>query len=252
MSARTPVIAGNWKMHKTTTEAHRYVNELVELIRGVEGVEVVLCPPYTSLPEVTALAAGSGMRVAAQNMHFEESGAFTGEISAAMLVDIGVSDVILGHSERRQYFAESDDDLARKVPAALAAGIRPILCVGESDEEREAGQTEEKLERQVTRDLEAVSGEQAAGIIVAYEPIWAIGTGKTATPAIAGDACGFIRETLAGMFGRETAEAVRILYGGSVKPNNIGELMAEEHIDGALVGGACLDPGDFSQIVRFG
>lgn len=251
MSQRKPVIAGNWKMNKTTTDAREYVAELTGLVTANEDVEIVLCPPATSLAEVSGLLSDSFMIVAAQNMHFEESGAFTGEISAPMLEDIGVTDVILGHSERREYFCENDNDLAKKVKMAIASGIRPILCVGETDDERESGQTEEKLRHQVTTDLSGVTADQLPGIIIAYEPIWAIGTGKTATPEIAQKACAFIRELLGEQFGEEPASRVRILYGGSVKPGNIGELMAEEDIDGALVGGACLSADDFSQIVNF-
>lgn len=251
MSQRIPVIAGNWKMHKTTTEARDYVSELTALVRGKEGVEIVLCPPAISLSAVCGMLADSDIIVAAQNMHFEDSGAYTGEISAPMLADIGATDVILGHSERREYFCENDDDLARKVRAAIDARIRPILCVGETDAEREAGKTEEKLKRQISTDLSAVSAEELPGLIIAYEPIWAIGTGKTATPEIAQQACSYIRKLLAGQFGEDAAEQVRILYGGSVKPGNISELMAEMDIDGALVGGACLSADNFSQIVNF-
>ncbi len=252
MSQRTSVIAGNWKMNKTTSDARIYVEELIGLVAGKEGVEIILCPPFTCLAEVNAMLEGTDVRVSAQNMHFEELGAYTGEISAGMLTDIGVTDVILGHSERREHFCEDDESLAKKVPAAIDAGIRPILCVGESDEEREAGSTETKLERQLTQDLAGISGGQLAGIIVAYEPIWAIGTGKTATPQIAQEACAFIRKTLAGEFTPAAAAQVRILYGGSVKPGNITELMVEEDIDGALVGGACLTASDFARIVDFG
>lgn len=251
MSQRTPVIAGNWKMHKTTTEARDYVTELTDLVSGREGIEIVLCPPATSLAAVSGMLADSDLAVAAQNMHFEASGAYTGEISAPMLKDIGVTDVVLGHSERREYYCENDDDLAKKVKVAMDAGIRPILCVGETDEEREAGRTEEKLIRQISTDLSEVSADQLPGIIIAYEPIWAIGTGKTATPEIAQQACSYIREQLAERFGEDAAAQVRILYGGSVKPGNISELMAEEDIDGALVGGACLSADDFSQIVNY-
>ncbi len=251
MSKRIPVIAGNWKMNKTSTEAKQYVSELSGMVAGKQGVEIVLCPPATSLAAVSEMLGGSDIIVAAQNMHFENSGAYTGEISPAMLKDIGVTDVILGHSERRQYFCERDEDLEKKAVAAIEAGLRPILCVGETDAEREAGETEEKLRRQISTDLSGITAEQLPGIIIAYEPIWAIGTGKTATPQIAQEACSFIRGLLAELFGEEAAAAVRILYGGSVKPGNIGELMAEQDIDGALVGGACLSAADFAQIVDF-
>jgi triosephosphate isomerase len=238
-------------MNKSTSEARAYVEELKSLVAGAKGVEIVLCPPFTCLAEVGSMVVGTGIRVSAQNMHYEASGAYTGEISAGMLTDIGVTDVILGHSERREYYCEDDDSLARKVPAALAAGIRPILCVGESDAEREAGSTEDKLKGQLTGDLASITAEQLASMIIAYEPIWAIGTGKTATPGIAQEACAFIRKTLAGLFGDGAAAAVRIQYGGSVKPGNISELMAQDDIDGALVGGACLTAADFAAIVDF-
>lgn len=251
MSSRIPVIAGNWKMHKTNTEAEQFTREFIELVADAAEVEIVICPPYTSLAQVKQLVAATPVRVAAQNMHFEQSGAFTGEISSPMLKDIGIDDVILGHSERREFFAENDVDLARKVVAALAAGIRPILCIGESESEREGDKTREKLSQQLHGDLADISADQLAGMVVAYEPIWAIGTGKTATPQIAQETIAFIRDTLAEMFGQEAAAAVRILYGGSVKPDNISELMAEADIDGALVGGACLEAGDFARIVKF-
>ena len=251
MNGRTPVIAGNWKMFKTNSEAGAYVAEFLPLVADAGGVEIIICPPFTSLAEVRRETEGSRVRVGAQNAHFEPEGAYTGEISLGMLKEIGITDVILGHSERRQYFCENDEDLARKVSAALAAGIRPILCVGESDRERESGKTEEKLSAQLRGGLATITADQLAGMIVAYEPIWAIGTGKTATPGIAQQTIAFIRATLREMFG-DAAGSVRILYGGSVKPGNIGELMAEADIDGALVGGACLSAADFSQIVKFG
>lgn len=251
MSDRTPIIAGNWKMYKTASEAAAYVNEFLDLVRDVENVEIVLCPPFTCLGPVQGMTQGSGVRVAAQNMHFEPEGAFTGEVSAPMLVEIGVDDVILGHSERREYFAENDTDLAKKVAVALKAGLRPILCVGETDAERDAGMTEEKIRGQIKSDLSSISSEQLPQIVIAYEPIWAIGTGKTATPQIAQETNHLIRETLAAQFGADAASHVRILYGGSVKPDNIDDLMAQEDIDGALVGGASLKAADFARIVKF-
>lgn len=251
MSSRTPVIAGNWKMHKTISESEAYMRELVALIAAATEVEIVVCPPYTSLVQVKQIATGTPVRVAAQNMHFEPSGAFTGEISQPMLQEIGIDDVVLGHSERREYYAENDDDLAKKVVAALAAGIRPILCVGESEDEREGGKTGDKLSEQLRGGLAGVNADQLAGMVIAYEPIWAIGTGKTATPQTAQETIAFIRTALADMFGQDAADAVRILYGGSVKPDNIGELMAEADIDGALVGGACLAADSFAGIVNF-
>lgn len=252
MGDRKPIIAGNWKMYKTTSEAASYVAEFMNLISDAGDVEIVLCPPFTCLAEVRRMTDASPVRVAAQNMHFENEGAYTGEISAAMLKEVGVTDVVLGHSERREYFCENDQDLAKKVVAALDAGLRPILCVGESDVEREAGSTEDKIKNQLAGGLENISPGQLAGMVIAYEPIWAIGTGKTATAEIAQETSRFIRETLAARFDTGAAEQARILYGGSVKPDNISDLMAEEDIDGALVGGASLNASDFAQIVKFG
>ncbi|MHB9053419.1 MAG: triose-phosphate isomerase [Thermoleophilia bacterium] len=250
MSNRTPIIAGNWKMYKTMAEAAAYVNEFLGLVADASGVEIVLCPSYTSLAEVRRLTAGSNVKVAAQNMHFEAEGAFTGEVSPPMLKEIGIDDVILGHSERREYYNENDGDLARKVVVALESGFRPILCCGETDDEREAGNTEAKLEGQLVNGLAGIEASRLPSIVIAYEPIWAIGTGKTATPQIAQETSSFIRGTLAQKFG-DAAEQVRILYGGSVKPGNVDELMAERDIDGALVGGASLAAADFARIVNF-
>lgn len=252
MGDRKPIIAGNWKMYKTTSEAASYVAEFLNLVAGVGNVEIVLCPPFTCLTEVRRMTDASPVRVAAQNMHFDAEGAFTGEISAAMLKEAGVTDVILGHSERREYFCETDEALAKKVATAVEADLRPILCVGESDAEREAGSTEKKIKSQLAGGLKNISSGQLSGIVIAYEPIWAIGTGKTATSEIAQETNRFIRETLTAQFGAAASEQVRILYGGSVKPGNISELMAEDDIDGALVGGASLDATDFAQIVKFG
>lgn len=252
MGDRKPIIAGNWKMYKTTSEAASYVAEFMNLISDAGDVEIVLCPPFTCLAEVRRMTDASPVRVAAQNMHFENEGAYTGEISAAMLKEVGVTDVVLGHSERREYFCETDEALAKKVATAVEADLRPILCVGESDAEREAGSTEDKIKNQLAGGLENISPGQLAGMVIAYEPIWAIGTGKTATAEIAQETNRFIRETLAAQFDVSASEQVRILYGGSVKPDNISELMAEEDIDGALVGGASLNASDFAQIVKFG
>ena len=251
MSDRTPIIAGNWKMYKTMAEAAAYVEEFLELVSASTGVEIVLCPSFTALAEVRRLTSGSNVRVAAQNMHFEREGAYTGEISPPMLEEIGIDDVILGHSERREYYNENDADLARKVVVALEAGFRPVLCCGETDAEREAGKTEQKLRSQLVNGLSAVDASQLPSIVIAYEPIWAIGTGKTATPQIAQETNGFIRSVLTETFDVSSAAQVRILYGGSVKPGNIDELMAERDIDGALVGGASLAPTDFARIVNF-
>ncbi len=247
MPERTPYIAANWKMHKTVAEAAQFVDALLPRIAGTQS-DVVICPPFLALGEVVERSRGSAVRVAAQNMHEAESGAFTGEVSAAMLGEIGVDAVILGHSERRQLFCETDEALARKVPVALAAGLEPILCVGETEEARDAGQTEAVLERQLQADLAEVGSDDLALVVVAYEPIWAIGTGRTATPEQAQEAIAFIRE----MLGERGAasEEVRILYGGSVKPGNAAELLEMPEIDGALVGGASLDPADFAAIVE--
>jgi len=246
MPDRTPYVAANWKMHKTVAEAAQFVDALLPRIAATQN-DVVICPSFLALSEVVERSRGSAVRVAAQNMHEEESGAFTGEVSAQMLVAADVDAVVLGHSERRQYFCETDEALARKVPAALAADLEPILCVGESEEARDAGQTEAVLERQLQADLAEVDSGTLSGVVVAYEPIWAIGTGRTATPEQAQEAIAFIRDTLRTR--GAAADEVRILYGGSVKPDNAAELMAQPDIDGALVGGASLDPEDFAAIV---
>ncbi len=247
MPDRTPYIAANWKMHKTVAEAAAFVNVLLPRIAATQS-DVVICAPFTALTAVVERRYGTAVKIAAQNMHEEGSGAFTGEVSAPMLVELDVEAVVLGHSERRQYFNETDEALARKVPAALAAGLEPILCVGESGEARDADQTKGVLERQLQADLAAVESIDLAKVVVAYEPIWAIGTGRTASPEQAQEACAFIRDVL-----RESgavADAVRVLYGGSVKPANAAELMAQPDIDGALVGGASLDPEEFAAIVE--
>jgi len=247
--ARRPLIAANWKMNKTIGEARAFCEVLLpEVEERGEGAEVVICPPYLALPLVAQLCEGTGVGVAAQNMYYEESGAYTGEVSAAMLLDAGAGGVILGHSERRQLFGESDEALARKLPVALAAGLLPILCVGESETERESDETDRVLRRQVDAALSRVEDAQLAEVVIAYEPIWAIGTGKTATAEQANDACGFIRSLIAARDG-EAGERVRIQYGGSVKPANAAELLGQSEIDGALVGGASLDPDDFAAIV---
>jgi triosephosphate isomerase (TIM) len=247
MPERMPYVAANWKMHKTVAEAARFVDALLPRIAGTRN-DVVLCPSFVALVEVVERSRGSAVRVAAQNMHEADSGAFTGEVSAPMLADAGVDAVILGHSERRQIFGESDEALARKVPIALAAGLEPILCVGESEEARDAGQTEAVLERQLEVDLAGVGVDDLASVVVAYEPIWAIGTGRTATPEQAQETIAFIRDTL--RVRGTAADSVRILYGGSVKPGNAAELLSMPEIDGALVGGASLDPADFAAIVE--
>ncbi|MSO41832.1 MAG: triose-phosphate isomerase [Solirubrobacterales bacterium] len=247
MADRTPLMAANWKLHKTVAEAEAY---LAKFLPGVpeDGVEVVVCPPFTALAACVEGCAATQVRIAAQNMHEAESGAFTGEVSAPMLSEIGVEAVVLGHSERRTYFGELDEALALKVPAALRAGLLPILCVGETGDEREHEQTEKVLRRQIELGLIEVDDDQLAEVVIAYEPIWAIGTGRTAAPEQAQEAVAFIRELLAERYPDEAGD-VRILYGGSVKPDNATELMAQADIDGALVGGASLDPEDFAAIV---
>jgi triosephosphate isomerase (TIM) len=247
MPDRTPYIAANWKMHKTVAEAAEFVDALLPRIAATQ-CDVVLCPPFTALAEVVERRRGTAVRVAAQNMHEEESGAFTGEISAPMLAELDVEAVVLGHSERREHFCETDEALARKVPAALAAGLEPILCVGESEAARDGGETEEVLERQLQADLAKVESAQLAEVVIAYEPIWAIGTGRTATPEQAQAACAFIRDVVR-MRGA-AADRLRVIYGGSVKPDNAAELMSKPDVDGALVGGASLDPAGFAAIVE--
>jgi triosephosphate isomerase len=247
MADRTPYLAANWKMNKTVAEAAEFVDALLPRIAATQS-DVVICPPFTALSEVVERSRGSAVRVGAQNMHEEPSGGFTGEVSAAMLVELDVAVVVLGHSERRQYFNETDEALARKLPAALAAGLEPILCIGESEEARDAGETEVVLERQLRADLERIESVDLERVVVAYEPIWAIGTGRTATPEQAQEASAFIRDVLR-MRGA-TVDRARILYGGSVKPDNAAELLALPDVDGALVGGASLDPGEFATIVE--
>jgi triosephosphate isomerase len=244
---RTPYIAANWKMNKTIAEASEFIDALLPRIAATQH-DVVVCPPFTALQEVVERRRGTAVRVAAQNIHYEESGAFTGEISAPMLVELDVEAVVLGHSERRQFFGETDEALARKVPAALAAELEPILCVGETEEARDGGQTEEVLERQLQADLAEVADEDVAKVVIAYEPIWAIGTGKVATAEQAQQACAFIRDVLRAR--GAAADDVRILYGGSVKPGNAAELLALPDVDGALVGGAALVAEDFAAIVE--
>jgi triosephosphate isomerase len=244
---RTPYLAANWKMNKTVAEASEFVDALLPRISATQH-DVVLCPPFTALAEVVQRRYGTAVKVAAQNMHEEEAGAFTGEISASMLVELDVEAVILGHSERRQYFGETDEALARKVPAALAAGLEPILCVGESEAARDGGETDEVLERQLQADLANVDSIDLARVVIAYEPIWAIGTGKVASAEQAQEACAYIRDVVRMRGG--VVDDLRVLYGGSVKPANAAELLALPDVDGALVGGAALDPEDFAAIVE--
>ncbi|MGI6065867.1 MAG: triose-phosphate isomerase [Bacillota bacterium] len=247
---RKPIIAGNWKMFKTPGEAAALVNELKPLVKNAQA-EVVVCPPFVDLTVVIEEVQGSNIIVGAQNMHWEEEGAFTGEVSAPMLKAVGCRYVIIGHSERRQYFNESDETVNKKVQAAFAHQLLPIVCVGETLAEREAGKTAQVVEKQVRYGLTGLKREQGANLVVAYEPIWAIGTGKTASAQDAEKVISEIRRVLADMFGEETAEQIRIQYGGSVKPDNIAELMSQPNIDGALVGGASLKADSFSKIVGF-
>jgi triosephosphate isomerase len=246
---RTPLVTANWKMHMTRAEAGAFCDEFLSLATDLDGVEIALCPPATALADLALRCRESGVRVAAQNMHAEESGAYTGELSAPMLLEAGAWGVILGHSERRQLFGETDEALAGKLPAALGAGLVPILCVGETEAERDRDETEAVLRRQIEADLADVAGDGLRGLVIAYEPVWAIGTGRTATSAQAQEACELIRSLVAA---RDAAagDAVRILYGGSVKPDNAEELIAQADIDGALVGGASLDPQAFAAICR--
>ena len=248
MPDRRPYIAGNWKMHKTVAETWEYIRELGPEIEDVRGVDVGLCVPFTALTAAVAAADGTEVIISAQTMHQEESGAFTGEVSAPMLTELHVRGVVLGHSERRQYYAETDRALQEKVPAALAAGLLPILCVGETEEERERDETQRKLRNQVQEALDKVPDDRLADIVIAYEPIWAIGTGRVATPEQAQEAIAFIR-ALVGDRSREAAERVRVQYGGSVKAENAAEILSQPDVDGALVGGASLDPKEFARIV---
>jgi triosephosphate isomerase len=245
-----PFIAGNWKMWGTRAQAGEYCERLLELLpdEGRRPADVGLCVPFTALDVCVERLRGSGVRVLAQTMHAAENGAFTGEVSAAMLTELGVDGVVLGHSERRQYNCETDRALQAKVPAALEAGLSPILCVGESEDERERGETQRKLRHQVQEGLEKVADERLGHVTIAYEPIWAIGTGLVATPEVAQDAIAFVRALVADR-SPEAAEEVRVQYGGSVKPDNAAEILAQPDVDGALVGGASLDPEGFARIV---
>ncbi|NLZ43910.1 MAG: triose-phosphate isomerase [Clostridia bacterium] len=248
---RRPLIAGNWKMFKTTAEARALVNGLMERLAGNTGVDVAFCPPFTALATVAELVAGTPFQLGAQNLFWEDEGAYTGEISGKMLKDLGCRYVIIGHSERRQYFGETDEQVNKKVKAAFKHGLEPILCVGESLAQREAGETEELVKSQVEKALAGIPAEDAQRIVIAYEPIWAIGTGRSSSGADAGRVAGLIRQTLAVLYSREVAEKIRILYGGSVKPGNIKEFMDEPEIDGALVGGASLEIESFKGIVLY-
>jgi triosephosphate isomerase len=246
--SRTPFIAGNWKLNKTVAESEEYIQALLPRVSSIDGIDVAICVPFTDLQAMVDSTRGSRVEVFAQNMHEADNGAYTGEVSAAMLTEIDVHGVVLGHSERRQCFCETDKALSLKLPAALAAGLKPILCVGETEDERERGDTQRKLRHQVQEGLEKLTSEQIAQVTIAYEPIWAIGTGKVATPEQAQEACSFVR-ALVGAKAKAAADVVRVLYGGSANADNAAELLALPDIDGALVGGASLDAETFSQIV---
>jgi triosephosphate isomerase len=246
---RKPIIAGNWKMFKTVSEAVSFVNE-VKGQAEVAGVDSVICAPFTNLPALVEAVKGTSLQIGAQNLHFEDNGAYTGEISGVMLKDLGVQYVIIGHSERRAYFAETDETVNKKVAAAFKHGLTPIVCVGEKLEEREAGQTKDVCKAQTEAAFQGISAELAAQVVIAYEPIWAIGTGKSSTSEDAQDVIRYIRQLVTGLYGQAVADAVRIQYGGSVKPGNIAEYMAQPDIDGALVGGASLESASYIQLIQ--
>jgi triosephosphate isomerase len=248
---RKKLIAANWKMYKTAAQAQEFLRAFLPLVADHDRDEVVLCPPFTAIAAVVEGVAGTSVGVGGQDLYWEKEGAFTGEISAGMLVATGCTHVIIGHSERRQYFGETDDTVNRKLKSALEARLTPIVCVGEVIQEREAGVTEDVLRRQCTGALRGFSGEKAQKLVMAYEPVWAIGTGKTATPQMAAEAHRVIRAQAAQALGKEVADGLRILYGGSVKPDNARALMSEEEIDGGLVGGASLDAKSFAAIVKY-
>ena len=248
---RKAVIAGNWKMNKTRPEAKELLEAVKPLVANAEGkVEVIACVPFTNLETAVNVTAGSNVKVGAENVHFEKSGAFTGEISADMLTEIGVEYVVIGHSERRQYFGETDETVNKRTLAALNAGLKPIVCVGELLWERDCNITEEVIARQIKLDLWSVTAEQVKNVVIAYEPVWAIGTGKVATPAQAQEVCAFIRTQLAKLYGQDVADAVTIQYGGSMNAANCAELLAQPDIDGGLIGGASLKANDFNTIVQ--
>jgi triosephosphate isomerase len=251
MSSRIPLIAGNWKMHKTGSQAIEDASQLKRLVKNATDVEVMIAPTFTALYQVAQALKGSTIALGAQNLYWESQGAFTGEISSEMLVDAGCSQVIIGHSERRSIFGETDASVNRKIRAAVSAGLIPVLCIGETEAQREAGETFSVLDKQVRDGLKDFVFDDLSGLVVAYEPVWAIGTGKTASKEQAQEAHQFIRSLLDTLFGKPFASAVRILYGGSVKPDNVRALMEMPDIDGALVGGASLDPETFSKLVFF-
>jgi triosephosphate isomerase len=245
---RRPIIAANWKMHKTVAEAEAFLAAFVPDVAGVAEVDIVVAPVFTALGAVGAKLTGTNVALAAQDVFYEEQGAYTGEVAPHMLTDVGCAYAIIGHSERRQYFGETDETVNKKIKAALAAGMKAIVCIGESLDERQSGRTNDVLARQLTGGLKEIA---LANVVIAYEPIWAIGTGVTATPEQAQETHLFIRNHIAGMYGKAEAEAVRIQYGGSVKPDNVDDLMSRPDIDGALVGGASLKPESFARLVKF-
>ncbi len=247
---RTPLIAGNWKMFKTVAEATATVQELRRLVADVTGVDVVVAPTFTALHAAAQAARGTRIGIAGQNLHWEREGAFTGEISGGMLTEAGASWVIIGHSEHRALFGETDLGVNRKIGAAFANSLTPIVCIGETLDQRERNETFEVLDQQIRQGLESLTGDQLIRLVLAYEPVWAIGTGRTATPAQAGEAHAHIRSRLRQWFGADAADQCRVLYGGSVKPDNIADLLAQPDVDGGLVGGASLDPKGFAEIVR--
>jgi triosephosphate isomerase (TIM) len=248
---RRKLIAANWKMYKTPEQTRDFFRDFLPLVSQHDRDEIVVCPPFVNLTAAVESSRGTSIGMGGQNMYWEKEGAFTGEISSGMLLALGCTHVIIGHSERRQYFGETDDTVNQKLKAALEAGLTPIVCVGEVLEEREAGLTEDVLRRQCLRAFHAISGRKAGKLVIAYEPVWAIGTGKTATPQLASEAHQLIRSEAGKALGDDLANNLRILYGGSVKPDNAKSLMSEEEIDGALVGGASLDPKSFAAIVKY-
>ena len=249
---RRLLIAGNWKMHNNIPESLDLVRKILYGVQNITVLDILVCPPFTALKSVYDLIKGSNIKLVAQNVHWEMKGAFTGEISPLMLKDVGCEYVIIGHSERREYFKETDDIINKKIFAALKVGLKPIVCIGEKLEERESGVTEKVLEQQITEGLKGLSNEDMENITIAYEPVWAIGTGKTATPEIANTTQSFIRNKIKEIFNENIAEKIRILYGGSVKADNAKALLEQEHIDGALVGGASLDAENFIKIIKSG
>ncbi|MBI3012056.1 MAG: triose-phosphate isomerase [Elusimicrobia bacterium] len=251
MKTRVPLLAGNWKMYKTVSESVSFARDLVNACRAVNGREVLVCPPFPSLTSVKEITKGTGIRLGAQDLHWEMQGAFTGEVSAPMLKDAGCDYVLIGHSERRQYFGETDDTVHKKMKAAFQHGLLPVVCVGESLAERESGSHLSVVDRQLRVGVSGLTAQESLRLVIAYEPVWAIGTGKTATPDQAQEMHASIRKILGDLYEKSAAEKIRVLYGGSIKPDNIDSLMAQPDIDGGLVGGASLKVADFERIVRY-